>query len=59
MANPNQKTMLIAELYKDIKEICKKFQDETGSPDIEVNSHLRELANSYEIKEGKHKFGFR
>ena len=44
MANPDQKTILREQAYKEIKEICNKFQDDTGASDIEVKTLLRELA---------------
>ena len=45
MANPDQKTILIEKAYKDINEICKNFQDDSGASDIEVNDLLKEIAN--------------
>ena len=58
MANLNQKTILIEEATKDIKEICKKFQDDSGSSNSEVKAFLIEIANSLETEE-KNTFGFR
>ena len=58
MANPDQKTLLIEQTSKNIIEICKKFQDDSGSSDSEVKSLLREIARLWEIEE-KNKFGFR
>ena len=58
MANPDQKTILIEQASKDIKEICRKFQDESGSSNSEVKALLREIANLLETDE-KNKFGFR
>ena len=58
MANPDQKTILIEQTSKDIIEICKKFQDDSGSSNSEVKVLLREIANLWEIEE-KNKFGFR
>ena len=58
MANPDQKTILIEQAFKDIKEICKKFQDDSGSSDSEVKTLLREIASLWETEE-KNKFGFR
>ena len=57
MANPNQKTILIEQASKDIKEICKKFQEESGSSNSEIKALLREIANLLET-EDKNKFGF-
>ena len=44
MANPDQKTILIEQAYQDIKEICNKFQEDSGASDMEVKTLLRELA---------------
>ena len=44
MANPNQKTILIKQASEDIKEICKKFHDDSGASDSEVKTLLREIA---------------
>ena len=59
MANPDQKTILIEQAYRDIKEICQKFQDESGSSNSEVEAILRELINLWKTKEKNRKFGFR
>ena len=48
MANPDQKTILLEQAYDELKEICTKFQDESGATDIEVKTLLRELARVYE-----------
>ena len=58
MANPNQKTILIEQASRDIKEICNKFQEESGSSNYEVKALLREITNSLENEE-ENKFGFR
>ena len=58
MANPDQKTVLIEQAFKDIKEICRKFQDDSGSSNSEVKTLLREIASLWETEE-KNKFGFR
>ena len=58
MANPDQKTILIELAFKDIEEICKKFQENTGSSNSEVKALLIEVANLFEAEE-KTKFGFR
>ena len=44
MANPDQKTILLDQAYEEIKEICTKFQDDSGATDMEVKTLLRELA---------------
>ena len=58
MANPDQKTILIDQTSKDIIEICKKFQDDSGSSNSEVKILLREIAKLWET-EGTNKFRFR
>ena len=58
MANPDQKTILIDQASKEIKEICRKFQDDSGSSNSEVKALLTELANIWET-DSKNKFGFR
>ena len=58
MANPDQKTILIEQTSKDIIEICKKFQDDSGSSNSEVKTLLGEIARLWEIEE-KNTFGFR
>ena len=48
MANPDQKTILLEQAYEEIKEICTKFQEDSGSSDMEVKTLLRELARVWE-----------
>ena len=48
MANSDQKTILLEQAYEELKEICNKFQDESGATDMEVKTLLRELARVYE-----------
>ena len=48
MANPDQKTILLEQVYEEIKEICTKFQEESGASDMEVKTLLRELARIWE-----------
>ena len=48
MANPNQKTILLEQTYEDIKEICRKFQEDSGASDMEIKTLLRELARIWE-----------
>ena len=48
MANPNQKTILLEQTCEDIKEICIKFQEDSGASDVEIKSLLRELARAWE-----------
>ena len=48
MANPDQKTILLEYAYEEIKEICTKFQEDSGASDMEVKTLLRELARVWE-----------
>ena len=48
MANPNQKTILLEQAYDELKAICIKLQDETGTTDMDVKILHRELARVYE-----------
>ena len=48
MANPDQKTRMLEQAYDELKEICTKFQDQSGATDMEVKTLLRELARVYE-----------
>jgi len=48
MTKPDQKTILLEQAYEELKEICTKFQDESGATDMEVKTLLRELARVYE-----------
>tara|TARA_B100000524_G_scaffold284590_1_gene160115 strand:+ start:215 stop:397 length:183 start_codon:yes stop_codon:yes gene_type:complete len=60
MANPDQKTLLIDNAYKQIKNICKKLQKDTGATNLEVKSVLKLIMNEWEEKkEQKTGFGFR
>ena len=59
MANPDQKTILIEQAYKEIKEICKKLQDDSGSSDKDIKNLLTELAILWGTEEEENKFGFR
>ena len=58
MANPDQKTILIEQAFEEIKEICKKFQDDSGSSNSEVQTLLKEIASLWDTEE-KTKLGFR
>ena len=51
MANPDQKTILIDQAFEDINEICKKFQNESGSSNSEIKTLLREIASLWETEE--------
>ena len=57
-ANSDQKTILIEQSYKEIQEICKKFQDDSGASNFDIKNLLREIANLWEPKE-KNNFGFK
>ena len=48
MANPDHKTILLEQVYDEIKLICSKFQEEAGATDMEVKTLLRELARVWE-----------
>ena len=60
MANPDQKTLLIDEAIKDIKQICINLQEDTGVTNIEIQSLLKSMVNDLkDKKEEKLGFGFR
>ena len=60
MANPDQKTILIDNAYKEIKNICITLQIDTGASNLEVKSLLKLIINEWEEKkERKTGFGFR
>ena len=48
----------IKKAFKDIVEICKKLQDDTGLSNSEVKILLKEVATIWET-EKQNKFGFR
>ena len=48
MSNLDQKTILLEQVYDEIKSICIKFQDESGAMDMEVKTLLRELARVWQ-----------
>ena len=48
MANSDQKTILLEQVYEELKAICTKFQNESEATDMEVKTLLRELARVYE-----------
>ena len=50
MANPDQKTILLEHAYEEIKEICTKFQEDSGASDMEVKTLLTELARVWRNK---------
>mgnify|MGYP001808320878 CR=1 FL=1 len=51
MANPDQKTILLEQAFDDIKEVCIKFQEDSGATDKEVKILLRELARVWDQQE--------
>ena len=57
MANPDQNTILIEQAIEDIKEICKKLQNDSGLSNSEVKTLLKEIAGLWDTEE-KTKFGF-
>ena len=60
MANPDQKTILIENAYKEIKNICISLQKDTNVSNLEVKSLLKQVMNEWEEKEDqKVGFGFR
>ena len=60
MANPNQKTILIDNAYKDIKNICINLQKDTDASNSELKSLLKLIINEWEEKEEqKTGLGFR
>ena len=48
MANPDQNTILIEKAFEDIKEICKNFQDDSGSSNSEIKNLLEEISNLWD-----------
>ena len=60
MANPDQKTILIDNAVKEIKNICINLQQDTDASNFEVKSLLKLISNEWEEKEKqKNGFGFR
>jgi len=60
MANPDQKTILIDNAYKEIKNICLNLQKDTDASNLEVKSLLKLILIQWEEKEAqKIGFGFR
>ena len=48
MANPDQKTILYDEAFKELNEICINFQENSGATDEEVKKLLREILFQWE-----------
>ncbi len=60
MANPDQKTILIDNAYKEIKNICINLQNDIDVSSLEVKSLLKLIMNELEEnEEQKTGFGFR
>ena len=60
MANPDQKTILIDNAYKEIKNICINLQKDTDVSNLEIKGLLKLIINEWEEKEErKTGFGFR
>ena len=60
MANPDQKTILIDNAYKEIKSICINLQKDTDASNSELKSLLKLIINEWEEKEEQENgFGFR
>ena len=60
MANPDQKTLLIDNAYKEIKNICINLQQDTNASNLEIKSLLKLILKEWEEKDGqKTGFGFR
>ena len=51
MVNPEKKTILTWQAFDDIKEICKKFQYDSGSSNFEVKTLLEEIASLWDTEE--------
>ena len=48
MANPDQKTILYGEFYKDVNQSCIDFQENCGATNDEVKELLREILAKWE-----------
>ena len=51
MANPDQKTILIDNAFKEIKNICINLQKDTDASNSELKSLLKLIINEWEEKE--------
>ena len=58
MANPDLKTILLEDAFKEIKDICVSCQNDSDISDIEIKNLLMSLAKLWEAKEDNNKFGF-
>ena len=60
MANPDQKTILIDNAYKEIKNICINLQKDSNASNLEIKSLLKLIMKQWEEKkEQKTGCGFR
>ncbi len=60
MANPDQKTILIDNALKEIKNICINLQKDTNASNSELKTLLKLIINEWEEKEEENTgFGFR
>jgi len=60
MANPDQKTILIDNAYKEIKNICINLQKDSNASNLEVKNLLKLIMKEWEEEEErKTGFGFR
>ena len=44
MPNPDQKKILPQQVYDELKAICSKFYEDSGTTDMEVKTLLKVLA---------------
>ena len=60
MANPDQKTILVDNAFKEIKNICINLHKDTDVSNLEVKSLLKLIMNDWEEKQEQNaSFGFR
>ena len=60
MVKPDQKTILIHNAFRKLKNICINLQIDTDASNLEVKSLLKLIMNEWEEKERqKTGFGFR
>ena len=60
MANPDQKTILVDNAFKEIKNICINLHKDTDVSNLEVKSLLKLIMNQWKEKvEQRTGFGFR
>ena len=53
MANPYQKTILIYNVFEEIKQICTCLQKDTGSSNLEIKIFLKLIINDWGEKKKK------